>query len=126
MSFETPASLIAGLVNARNNGEIDMVLACYELVPTIVPSPGNVQSGIPALRAWLASFAASRPKFTVKDRMIVEGQDIALHCCAWDMTGTDQSGQIFRMQGRSADVFRRQANGMWLVALDNPWGTASI
>ena len=33
MSFETPASLIAGLVNARNNGDIDLVVACYELVP---------------------------------------------------------------------------------------------
>ena len=27
------------------------------------------------------------------------------------------------MSGRSSDILRRQPDGNWLIALDNPWGT---
>jgi ketosteroid isomerase-like protein len=92
----------------------------------LVLQPGSVRRGTKALREWLASFAALRPKLNVTSREIIEGGDIALHCSAWTMNGTDPTGKPFEMKGRTADVLRKQPNGSWLVALDNPWGTAIL
>jgi ketosteroid isomerase-like protein len=126
MPYLTPLDAIKTLVEARDKGDVETVVSCYEANATIVPQPGTVQHGTKALREWLASFAAVRPKLNVTSREIIEGGDIALHCSAWTMNGTDPTGKPFEMKGRTADVLRKQPNGSWLVALDNPWGTAIL
>lgn len=103
MSNLTPLDLIKTLVEARDKGDAETVASCYEPNATIVPKPGTVQHGAKALRDWLASFAALRPKLTITSREIIEGGDIALHCSAWTMDGIDPTGKSFEMTGRTAD-----------------------
>lgn len=49
--------------------------------------------------------------------------DIALTCSDWSATATDQHGALVPMTGRGTEVARRQADGTWLLVIDNPWGT---
>lgn len=41
----------------------------------------------------------------------------------WRLQGTAQDGTAFDLSGRTADVLRRQPDGGWLMAIDNPYGT---
>jgi ketosteroid isomerase-like protein len=85
-----------------------------------------VGNGQEALSAFLDFFVSLRPTFTVVKREFVKGEDVTLHLSQWTLSGTDPSGQPLDWAGRTCDVLRRQGDGTWLVALDNPWGTALL
>jgi ketosteroid isomerase-like protein len=53
---------------------------------------------------------------------VIEAGDIALYISRWRLDGTSPDGQPVSMAGESSDVLRRQRDGRWLIALDNPWG----
>jgi ketosteroid isomerase-like protein len=38
----------------------------------------------------------------------------------WSITGTGPDGKPAKMEGRSAEVARRQRDGTWLFLIDNP------
>jgi ketosteroid isomerase-like protein len=44
----------------------------------------------------------------------------------WTLDGVGPDGAAIQMRGESSDVLRRQADGRWLVALDNPWGVSLL
>jgi len=46
MYFPTTLAAITALVDARNSGDIDTALACYEPDATIVAQPGLTLSGL--------------------------------------------------------------------------------
>ena len=123
MKKYSPADAIEEVVAARSRGDMDTVVALYQSNATIVPQPGVVLHGENALRQWLTDFAALKPAFTVVDKTIIENDDVALHLSRWSLVGTDQAGHPLEVSGRSTDVLRKQSDGSWLVAVDNPWGT---
>ena len=51
---------------------------------------------------------------------------MALFCSKWSLTGTGPDGKPMQLGGLSSDILRRQADGTWLIAIDNPWGTAIL
>jgi ketosteroid isomerase-like protein len=55
----------------------------------------------------------------------VEAGDVALVVNRWSLRGTEPDGAPVEMRGSSADVLRRQADGTWLVLVDDPWGGAA-
>ena len=58
--------------------------------------------------------------------LLVVADDIALYVGRWTLQGADPAGQPVSMGGESSDVLRRQPDGRWLIALDNPWGAAIL
>ena len=54
----------------------------------------------------------------------VKGADgvLALTGGKWTSTGKDSDGKPVALSGKSVEVVRRQADGRWLFAIDNPWG----
>ena len=86
-------------------------------------SPARLATGTLALRAALAGFVALKPTLTSEAHQVVEAGDVALYCSRWSLRGTDPAGNPVKMSGRSSDILRRQSDGNWLIALDNPWGT---
>ena len=53
---------------------------------------------------------------------MIEAEGVALYIGRWSLNGTDPAGNAVAMGGESTDVLRRQQDGRWLIALDNPWG----
>jgi ketosteroid isomerase-like protein len=51
---------------------------------------------------------------------------VALALTRWTLDGVGPDGKAIRMAGEATDVLRRQADGSWRVALDNPWGVALL
>ena len=63
-----------------------------------------------------------KPTLTSETQELVEAGDVALYISRWSLRGTDPAGKPVTMAGESADILRRQEDGRWLIALDNPWG----
>ena len=52
----------------------------------------------------------------------VGADDLALVSSKWRLSGTGPDGKPVTMNATSTDVMRRQADGSWKVAIDNPYG----
>ena len=71
---------------------------------TLVPQPGQAVTGTAAIREALAGTA-----------------DLALLYSSWVLRGTGPDGTPVEMTGRGTEVARRQADGTWRLAPDNPY-----
>ena len=121
MKTSSPLDAVTQFVNATNKGDLETALGLYEPGASLVVQPGVVATGTLALREALAGFMALT--LTSEAHQVVEAGDVALYCSRWSLRGTDPAGNPVQMSGRSSDILRRQPDGNWLIALDNPWGT---
>ncbi|HEY7574458.1 MAG TPA: nuclear transport factor 2 family protein [Thermoanaerobaculia bacterium] len=120
--MSTPIETVNGLTSALNRGDIEAALGFYEPTALLVVQPGELARGSRELRAALGRFVALRPTLRARAQRVVEAGDIALYMGRWTLQGTDPSDQPVSMGGESTDILRRQPDGRWLIALDNPWG----
>ena len=120
--MSTPIDAVNNLADALNRGDIDAALALYEPTAVLVARPGQYARGSTELRTALGRFIELKPTLRTQTQSVVEVEDLALYIGRWTLQGTDPSGQVIAMGGESSDILRRQQNGRWLIALDNPWG----
>ncbi len=105
-------------------GDLEGLLALYEPNATLAPQPGQAASGAAAIREALGGFLGLKAMFDwVETRPAIRSGDLALLHSRWTLTGTGPDGSPLNLSGTTADVVRRQADGSWLFAIDNPWGT---
>jgi uncharacterized protein (TIGR02246 family) len=123
MYFPDTLALLTKLIDARNAGDVETVLACYQPDATVVTQSGDTLSGAQGARIAAENFIALKPEFTVGSRKIVESGDVSLHLMRWRLQGTAPDGTTLDLSGCTADVCRKQSDGGWLLAIDNPWGT---
>ena len=118
----TPIDTVNELANALNRGDVEAALMLYEANAVLIAQPGRLARGPTELRAALKQFVALKPALRTQAQSVVEVDDIALYIGRWTLHGTDPSGQAIAMGGESSDVLRKQPDGRWLIAIDNPWG----
>jgi ketosteroid isomerase-like protein len=121
--YLTADALLDALVAARDRGDVDAGLECYEPDALVVLEPGRTATGTDAVRAMLETFISWRPTFDVRARTILQTDEAALHLSAWTLRGTDPTGAPLDLAGRSSDVARRRPDGSWRLVVDDPWGT---
>jgi len=126
MATHRPAEVVDQLIDALNRGNLEAALALYEPQATMVAAPGRLATGKEALRTALEGFIALRPTIRSVKQAVVETGDLAQFCAEWTLAGPDPTGKPVTMGGRSSDVLRKQANGTWKIAIDNPWGTGIL
>jgi ketosteroid isomerase-like protein len=117
-----PIDTVNELVQAINRADLERAVAAYENGATLVAQPGQLARGAAQLREALAGFIALKAVLRSEAQHLIEAEDIALYIGRWSLSGTDPSGNPVVMSGESTDVLRRQRDGRWLIALDNPWG----
>jgi len=117
-----PMDTVNNLVDAINRADIERALATYEPGATLVVQPGQIVRGHGQLREALGGFIALKAQLRSEAQDVIEAGDVALYVGRWSLKGTDPAGKAVTMGGESADVLRRQQDGTWLIALDNPWG----
>jgi uncharacterized protein (TIGR02246 family) len=102
--------------------DIDAILETYEPNAAMAVQPGMAITGSQALRDGFKQFLALDPKLTITNEEIIQTGDIALHSYTWDMTGKAPDGSSISQSGLSVVVLRKQADGRWLMVIDNPFG----
>ncbi|MFZ5862013.1 MAG: YybH family protein [Nitrospirota bacterium] len=126
MATHGPAETVRQLIDALNNGNLEAALALYDPQAVMVAEPGQVVTGKAALRKALQGFIALRPTIRSVKRAVVETGDVAQYCGEWTLAGTDPTGKLVSMSGKSSDVLCKQADGTWKIVVDNPWGTGIL
>lgn len=121
-----PRATVGRLTDAMNRGDIDAAAALYEPDAVLIVQPGAAARGDARIREALQGFIQLRPTLTTSTSHVLDAGDVALYFGRWQLTGIGPDGAPVTMDGESADVLRRHSNGDWLVALDNPWGTAVL
>ncbi len=107
----------------RGPAGLEDLVALYEPWAQFVPGPGQAVSGTEAIRRAYAEILTVKPKLTVLAKKVLATDEVVLSCHKWVMKGTGSDGQPTEVDGLSAEVARRQPDGTWLFAIDNPYGT---
>jgi ketosteroid isomerase-like protein len=102
-----PEDLSRLFLERANAGDVEGVVALYEAGAVLAFAPGQVAVGTEAIRRAYAELLASPPAFTGLARPVIRNGDIAV-------TSTTRPGNA------TVEVARRQADGTWLWAIDQP------
>lgn len=126
MPAYTPEAVHQLFTVAFNARDLEALVALYEPDATLMPQPGQTVSGHAAIREALEGFLAIRGRFELRHQKTLQSRDVALLFSAWRLAGTDPDGNPVDLGGQTSDVVRRQPDGTWLVAVDNPYGGAGV
>ena len=123
MPAKKPKELHTLFVTAFNAGDIEQLLALYEKDAKLSLEDGAIIEGIAAIREVLKGFLALKGKMVLQTHFATEAGDIALLSGGWTLATTGPDFQPIEMNGITAEVARRQADGTWKYLIDYPYGT---
>jgi uncharacterized protein (TIGR02246 family) len=105
-----------------NAGDVDGVAKLYEPRASLVQQDGTAATGPAAIRDALAGLAALKPRIRMNVfRVVKAGDDLAVLYNDWGLRGTGPDGQPLEMAGKAIEIVRRQRDGTWLFAVDDPF-----
>jgi uncharacterized protein (TIGR02246 family) len=119
-----PAQVDELFAAAFNAGDLDALLDLYEPDAPLVGHTGEVFTDPAGRRGYAEGFFTLDPKIDLRTERIIENGDLALVYSPWTVSGTDGDGNPVELAGDSVVVLRRQADGSWRFAIDNPGWTA--
>ncbi|HEV8500818.1 MAG TPA: SgcJ/EcaC family oxidoreductase [Casimicrobiaceae bacterium] len=125
MPARTPEDLDRLFAQALNAGDLDALVALYEPHASLTPTPGRTVTGTAAIREALAGFVGMRPTMKIEARVVSHADDLALVTASWSLAMHGPDGQPQAMTGRSVEIARRQRDGDWLFAIDEPFGVGA-
>ena len=121
MHAQRPEETHALIAAAFNAGDLDALVETYEEGATLIVPPGGERvSGKDEIRSALAATFALEPTAAMEVVATLEADGLALTFGRWHLAGTDADGNRVELSGRGTIVSRRQPDGRWLIALDNP------
>ena len=115
-------AVVERMTSAFEQGDIETVMASYETSAAVLFEPGRPISEPAELRQMFEAFSAMSPSFTYSGHEVIVAGDVAVHFAPWRMRGTSPEGQAIEQGGLSVAVMRKQADGQWLMVIDNPHG----
>jgi ketosteroid isomerase-like protein len=122
MAATEPSQVIEQFTTYFNSGDIEGLASLYENGAAFIPEPGTVLQNSTGLRAALQSFLDTKGAITIVSTSAVVKGDLALTHSHWrlDVPGGEP------LEYTSAEVARRQPDGTWKYAIDNPYGSAIV
>ena len=118
----TPEECDALFAHHMNADDLDALVGLYEPGATLIPAPGETAVGQAAIREALAGLVAARTRITMHVvRVLRAGDDLAALYNDWRATLIGPDGQQLEVAGKAIEVVRRQPDGTWRFAIDDPY-----
>ena len=117
MGVARPSDVNAAFADGFNRRDVDALLALYDPAGGVVEMDGTMSVGHEEIRTHLERLLALGGTMESVNLTAVVLGDLALVTAAWTITDTTVAQ---RMDGRSAEVLRRQADGTWAYLIDQP------
>lgn len=122
MSVMSPQEFDELFAEGFTSGDLGGLVALFVPNATFLAQPGTPATGSDAIRATLAYFSGLNGQFELRSGSVVEAGDVALVLSEWSLRGgTGPDGTAVDLSGQSTVVLRKQADGSWLCAVDDPW-----
>ena len=120
MPATDPAHVDTLFAEAFNAGDIEPFLALYEPDAPLLTHTGEIIADPGSRRAYVEGFFSMNPKIDLTTERIIQNGDLALVYSPWTVSGVAPDGTAVEMAGDSVAVLRRQVDGTWRFAIDNP------
>ena len=111
--------VFASCVKAR---DLDGLMALYEPEAQYVRRNGTVVAGQGAIRELLQSLTNVPTEIEMNVSIVVALNGIALIYNDWTAKAVSEDGRVRESAGKAVEVVRRQPDGRWLFAIDDPFG----
>jgi uncharacterized protein (TIGR02246 family) len=123
MAAREPEQVIDEFASLFNARDLDGLANLYESEAVLVPGPDQATiAGAAAVREVLQGFLAMNATMKIISGAAYRNGDIALTHARWRLEASGEEA----MEGTTAEVVRRQSDGTWKYAIDNPWGSAVL
>ena len=122
MPTKIPNELLDRWSQAFNDGDLEELLSLYERDAVFFPEPGNRCEGIEQIRASVEAWLAMNSKIEMEGIHLVEYGNLALSKSRWSLSAISPEGEAIALNGIGTEVLRKQADGSWLFAIDDPFG----
>lgn len=123
MQARTPEDCDRLFGECVNAGEVEGVVALYEESACFVQRDGGVAAGHSEIRKVVSRIVAMKPDLQGDViRVIWAGENLAMVYNDWKMSANGRDGERVERSGKAVEVVRRQADGTWLFAIDDPYG----
>ena len=122
MVAQRPEELHPLFAKTFTTGDLDGIMALYEKGAGFLRRSGRLAKGTREIREVYRELFASKGKFEVETKKIVQAEDLALMIGRWTFTASGAAGKPATRSGVAVDVARRQPDGMWLIVIDSPYG----
>src|SRR5262249_11284596 len=123
MAAKTPDDCDALFERHLNAGDLDSLVDLYEQGAVLVATPGESGGGREASRKTLGGLVAAKAEIRLRVAQVLRaGDDLAMIYGDWSGHFTDPDGARVAIAGQSIEVVRRQPDGTWRFALDDPYG----
>lgn len=103
-----------------NAGDVDGVVALYEPGAVLLGPAGEPAEGRDAIRAAVTQFVQAGLQLQMEVVKVVRCGDVAVLYNDWSGSRKGAGGAEVRIAGKAIEVVRRQADGSWLFAVDDP------
>jgi uncharacterized protein (TIGR02246 family) len=120
VSALAPEELHDLFVAAVNAGDLDGLTNLYEPECVGGDIDGGAIHGRDQMKAFLTGFLETVQSLESETRKVHSRGDVALLSSDWRAVLRMSDGHIVTSTGRSAEVARRQPDGSWLFAIDDP------
>jgi uncharacterized protein (TIGR02246 family) len=120
MGVRDPEQNHALFAKAVNAGDLDALAGMYEPDAVYVAGPGQQRVGRKAIRSALAGWLATRPRLRLDLVGLTVVGDVALERSTWTVVMPGPDGKPAESSGSTSVVLRRQGDGTWLMAVDDP------
>jgi uncharacterized protein (TIGR02246 family) len=122
MPAQTPRVAIGKFLTAVRDRDLEAILALYEQDATVVVYPGMLGKGITAIRTFFEGIFRLEPDIQHGVEAFTEAGDLTLFTAKWTIVGPIPPSLPLNRTNYHAAILRKQADGNWLFAVDNPWG----
>ena len=122
MTPQTPEAVHRAWSEKFNAGDLNGLLDLYDPNALLMPQPGKTVQGHAAIREALTGFLGLKGTFALTFQTALQSGDTALIFSRWTLSGGQSPDGPVSLAGQTSDVVRRQADGRWLIMIDNPYG----
>ena len=109
-------------LEAVRNGDVKTAMTCFDKEAVYIGKDSKPISGMDNIEKVITELCKMKPDIKVYEhQMSPVGIDMMYWLDKWTMTATDQQGNPIDMKGASANMMRKNADGIWLWLVDNPF-----
>jgi uncharacterized protein (TIGR02246 family) len=115
-----PEDLSGLFLERANAGDVDGVVALYEVEAVLVGAAGQQMTGIMAIRRYYQQLFAGGPTLNGETQPALRSGDLALTSTRFTITAIGIDGQPTMIRTATVEVARHQPDGTWLWVIDHP------